>query len=222
MLLPLFQGKDRQEQEDWESNETRELPVLPLRNVVAFPHGLLPLAVGLPRSVHLLEEALDGDRMLVLTAMTDPSIEEPGPDGVYQVGTLAEVERALRVEGDEYQIVVRGLARVRIVRWSAEEPYLKARVEMFPEVARDETEIEALRRELLSLARRMVTFLPQVPDGVVGMLDRLTEPSMLLYMVASNIRMEVEQAQEILASGDVATQMRTLMALLRRELEVGD
>ena len=220
MLLPLFQGKDRQEQEDWESNETRELPVLPLRNVVAFPHGLLPLAVGLPRSVRLLEEALDGDRMLVLTAMTDPSIEEPGPDGVYQVGTLAEVERALRVEGDEYQIVVRGLARVRIVRWSAEEPYLKARVEMFPEVARDETEIEALRRELLSLARRMVTFLPQVPDGVVDMLDRLTEPSMLLYMVASNIRMEVEQAQEILASGDVATQMRTLMALLRRELEV--
>jgi len=220
MLLPLFQGKDKREKENWEIESTRELPVLPLRNVVAFPFGLLPLSVGLPRSVRLLEDVLDGERMLVLTAMTDPSVEEPDPEGVYQVGTLAEVERALRVDGDEYQIVVRGLTRVRITKWLAEEPYLRARVEVAPEEARDATEVEALRRELLSAARRMVAFLPQVPEGVVDMLDRLTEPSMLLYMIASNIRLEVEQAQEILEGDDVATQMRTLLALLQRELEV--
>ena len=219
MLLPLFQGKDKGEQDRWESDQLRELPVLPLRNVVAFPHGLLPLAVGLPRSVKLLEDVLDGDRMLVLAAMTDPSVEEPGPDGVYQVGTLAEVERALRID-DDYQIVVRGVARVRIAQWVAEEPYLKARAEVTPEETGDATEIEALRRELLSAARRMVAFLPQVPEGVVDMLDRLTDPSMLLYMIASNIRLEVEQAQEILAGDDVATQMRTLLAWLQHELEV--
>ena len=219
MLLPLFQGKDKGEQDRWESDQLRELPVLPLRNVVAFPHGLLPLAVGLPRSVKLLEDVLDGDRMLVLAAMTDPSVEEPGPDGVYQVGTLAEVERALRID-DDYQIVVRGVARVRIAQWVAEEPYLKARAEVTPEETGDATEIEALRRELLSAARRMVAFLPQVPEGVVDMLDRLTDPSMLVYMIASNIRLEVEQAQEILAGDDVATQMRTLLAWLQHELEV--
>ena len=219
MLLPLFQGKDDQDGEDWVSEGTHDLPVLPLRNVVAFPQGLLPLAVGLPRSVHLLEDVLDGNRLLVLTAMTDPSVEEPGPDGVYQVGTLAEVERALR-DDDDYQIVVRGLARVRIARWLAEEPYLKAHVELMPEKARDVTEDEALRRELLSASRRMVTFLPQVPNGIVDMLDRVTDPSMLLYMIASNIRLEVEQAQEILAGEDVATQMRTLLTVLQRELEV--
>ena len=219
MLLPLFQGKDKGEQDRWESDQLRELPVLPLRNVVAFPHGLLPLAVGLPRSVKLLEDVLDGDRMLVLAAMTDPSVEEPGPDGVYQVGTLAEVERALRID-DDYQIVVRGVARVRIAQWVVEEPYLKARAEVTPEETGDATEIEALRRELLSAARRMVAFLPQVPEGIVDMLDRLTDPSMLLYMIASNIRLEVEQAQEILAGDDVATQMRTLLAWLQHELEV--
>ena len=219
MLLPLFQGKDKGEKELWDNTQLRELPVLPLRNVVAFPHGLLPLAVGLPRSVKLLEDVLDGDRMLVLAAMTDPSVEEPGPDGVYQVGTLAEVERALRID-DDYQIVVRGVARVRIAQWVAEEPYLKARAEVTPEETGDATEIEALRRELLSAARRMVAFLPQVPEGIVDMLDRLTDPSMLLYMIASNIRLEVEQAQEILAGDDVATQMRTLLAWLQHELEV--
>ena len=219
MLLPLFQGKDKGEKELWDNTQLRELPVLPLRNVVAFPHGLLPLAVGLPRSVKLLEDVLDGDRMLVLAAMTDPSVEEPGPDGVYQVGTLAEVERALRID-DDYQIVVRGVARVRIAQWVAEEPYLKARAEVTPEETGDATEIEALRRELLSAARRMVAFLPQVPEGIVDMLDRLTDPSMLVYMIASNIRLEVEQAQEILAGDDVATQMRTLLAWLQHELEV--
>ena len=219
MLLPLFQGKDKGEKKLWDNTQLRELPVLPLRNVVAFPHGLLPLAVGLPRSVKLLEDVLDGDRMLVLAAMTDPSVEEPGPDGVYQVGTLAEVERALRID-DDYQIVVRGVARVRIAQWVAEEPYLKARAEVTPEETGDATEIEALRRELLSAARRMVAFLPQVPEGIVDMLDRLTDPSMLLYMIASNIRLEVEQAQEILAGDDVATQMRTLLAWLQHELEV--
>jgi len=219
MLLPLFQGKDKGEQDQWESDQLRDLPVLPLRNVVAFPHGLLPLAVGLPRSVKLLEDVLDGDRMLILAAMTDPSVEEPGPDGVYQVGTLAEVERALRID-DDYQIVVRGVARVRIAQWVAEDPYLKARAEVTPEETGDATEIEALRRELLSAARRMVAFLPQVPEGVVDMLDRLTDPSMLVYMIASNIRLEVEQAQEILAGDDVATQMRTLLAWLQHELEV--
>jgi len=219
MLLPLFQGKDKGEKELWDSAQLRELPVLPLRNVVAFPHGLLPLAVGLPRSVKLLEDVLDGDRMLVLAAMTDPSVEEPGPDGVYQVGTLAEVERALRID-DDYQIVVRGVARVRIAQWVAEEPYLTARTEVTPEETGDETEIEALRRELLSAARRMVAFLPQVPEGIVDMLDRLTDPSMLVYMIASNIRLEVEQAQEILAGDDVSTQMRTLLAWLQHELEV--
>ena len=201
-------------------DRTRELPVLPLRNVVAFPQALLPLAVGRPRSVRLLEDVLNGDRLLVLAAMKDPSAEEPGPDGVYQVGTLAEVERALRVEDDNYQIVIRGLARVRIAEWMSEEPYLKAQVDVYPEEAGDATELEALRRELLSAARRVVAFLPQVPDGIVDMLDQLGQPSTLLYMIASNVRLEVEQAQEILAGDDVATQMRRLLAVLQHELEV--
>jgi len=224
MLLPLIQRKDRQEQDNWESNQSRELPVLPLRNVVAFPHALLPLAVGVPRSVRLLEDVLDGNRLLVLAAVTDPSVEEPGPDGVYQVGTLAQVEQALRLDGGHedgnFQIVVRGLARVRVVEWLADEPYLKAQVSLSPEEARDATESEALRRELLAAARRLVTFLPQVPEGVVGMLGQIADPSVLLYMIGSNIRLEVAQAQEILAGDGLAAQTRTLLAVLQHELEV--
>jgi ATP-dependent Lon protease len=220
MLIPLIQGNTEHELTEWHGDQLPEMPVLPLRNVVAFPHALLPLAVGLPRSVQLLQDLLDGDRTLVLVAMTDPSVEEPGSDGVYQVGTLAHIERAMRSEDDGYQIVVHGLARVRIAEWTAEEPYLKARVDLFVEQDADETEIEALRRELLTIARRLVIFFPQVPEGIIDMLEQVNDPSMLLYMIASNIRMDVARAQKVLAGDDVALQMRTLLGIIQRELEV--
>ncbi|MDY6877779.1 MAG: endopeptidase La [Chloroflexota bacterium] len=222
MLFPLLWGKggrELQEREGGKDDQPRQLPVLPLRGVVAFPNTLLPLTVGQPRSVRLLDDVIGDGRSLVLVAMTDPSVEEPGPEGVYQVGTLAQVERALRLD-DGYQVVVRGVERVRIADWLVEEPYLQARVEPLPEVDRDATEMEALQRELLSAARRMVSFFPQVPDGVVDTMAQIAESSTLLYMLASNVRLEVAQAQEILAGDDLATQMRVLLAVMQRELEV--
>jgi ATP-dependent Lon protease len=218
MLLPLIQN-NRSEQ-DWDGARPPELPVLPLRNVVAFPHSLLPLSVGLPRSIRLLEDALNGDRVMALVAMTDPAVDEPGPDGVYLVGTLAQIERALRLDDGSYQIVVRGLERVRVAKWLTEEPYLKARVDVFPEQAGDETEMEALRRELLEASRRLVGFLPQVPEGVVDMLSQVADPTVLLYMIASNIRLEMERGQEILAGDNLAIQMRALLSVIQHELEV--
>jgi ATP-dependent Lon protease len=200
-----------------------EVPVLPLRNVIAFPHTVLPLAIGIPRSVDLVEEALNSERLLVLSAMIDPSVQEPGPEGVYDVGTLAQIERVMRVEDDdsiEYQIIVRGLTRVHITDWLAEKPYLKARVEPHHEAPGDEAEVEALRRELLKLARQMVNFFPQVPEEAVEMLNQVNDPTILIYALASNIQLDIEQAQEVLAAKDVTTQMRTLLRIMRHELEV--
>jgi len=218
MLLPLIQNN--RPEHKWNDARPPELPVLPLRNVVAFPHSLLPLSVGLPRSIRLLEDALNGDRLMALAAMTDPSVDEPDPDGVYQVGTLAQIERALRLDDGSYQIVVRGLERIRVAEWLTQEPYLKARVDVFPEQAGDETEMEALRRELLAVSRRLVAFLPQVPEGVVDMLGQVADPTVFLYMIASNIRLDMERGQEILAGDNLAIQMRALLSVIQHELEV--
>ncbi|MGD8968156.1 MAG: endopeptidase La [Anaerolineae bacterium] len=221
MLQSLIQKKD--DERMLSGDLPHELPVLPLRNVVAFPHMVLPLAIGIPRSVELLEDAMEGDRLIVLTAMIDPSVEEPGPDGVYQTGTLAQVERVVRLQDDEtadYQIIVRGLARVRIVEWLAEEPYLRAGVELNREKRGNETEIEALRRELIDLAQRMVSYFPQVPEEAVGMLDQVADPVISLYALASNLRLDVEEAQEILSGEGLTTQMRSLLRIMQHELEV--
>ncbi len=221
MLQSLIQKKDDERMLGGEL--PHELPVLPLRNVVAFPHTMLPLAIGIPRSVHLLEDALDGERLIILTAMTEPAVEEPGPDGVYQTGTLARVERVVSLEDDEtaeYQIIVRGLMRVRIVEWMAEAPYLTAYVEPYHEVIENETEIEALRRELLDLARRMVSYFPQVPEEAIHMLDQVAEADVLLYALASNLQLDVDQAQGVLSGENLVAQMRTLLRIMQRELEV--
>jgi ATP-dependent Lon protease len=219
MLLPMLLRKDKALQGYLENDGPQEMPVLPLRNVVAFPESMMPLSVGLPRSIRLLEDALAGERVLVLTAMIDPSVDEPGPEGVYQIGVLAQVERALQVE-DEYQIVVRGLRRVRIDEWLSDSPYLTARVVPYQEVSRDANELEALRRELLAVSRRMVAFIPQLPEGVVDVLGRISDPAELLYMIASNVRLEISDAQAVLEAEATEDQMRSLLAVMQRELEV--
>ncbi len=221
MLESLIEERDEEQMLDLDLPQ--ELPVLPLRNVVAFPHTVLPLAIGIPRSVELLEDALEADRLIVLAAMTDPAVEEPGPDGIYDVGTLARVERVVRLKDDEtaeYQIIVRGMLRVHIAEWTAEEPYLKARVEPIGEQVRNDTELEALRRELLSLARQMVSYFPQVPEEAIQMLDQVAEPDVLLYALASNTQLDVHQAQEVLSGENLTAQMRSLLRIMQRELEV--
>jgi ATP-dependent Lon protease len=221
MLQSLIERKD--DEQMLRGDLPHELPVLPLRNVVAFPHTVLPLAIGIPRSIELLEDAMEGDRLIVLTAMIDPSVEEPGPDGVHQIGTLAQIERVVRLQDEEdaeYQIIVRGLMRVRIVEWLTEEPYLTARVELSREGLVNETEVEALRRELIELARRMVAYFPQVPEEAVDMLDQVSDPVVSLYALASNLRLNVEQAQEILSGEELTTQMRSLLRIMQHEVEV--
>jgi len=221
MLLPLCRVKHKEDEDvNLDRSWSQPMPVLPLRSVVVYPYTMPPLVVGLERSVRLLEAVLDGDRLMALMSMKDASVKEPGPDDIYQVGTLVRVERALRTDAGDYQIVVRGLARIRVDEWVAEKPYLQAYVEQYPEVFTDETELEALRRELIRAARQTVVFFPQVPDSVIDMLEQVAEPDVLLYMLASNIRLDVEEAQQVLEGETLSDQMRHLLKVMQRELEV--
>ena len=220
MFLPLFQGRDKDDGQEAAGDLPNELALLPLRNTVAFPYAVLPLSVGQARSVRMLESILEGDRLLVLAAMTDPAVEEPGPDGIHQVGTIAKIERALRGDDNEYQIVARSIARVRITEWTELEPFLKVKVDPIIETVGNELEVEALRRELVSTARRMIVFFPQMPEGIVEMLGRITDARLLVSLLASNVRLSMDQAQELLETADLAAEMRLLLGFMEKELEV--
>ena len=106
----------------------QDLPILPLRNTVAFPFMILPLAVGVPRSIKLVEDAMHGNRLVGLVASKDPELDEPVPGQTYTVGTVARVLRVVRGSDKDLQLVVENLERFKILHWQKTEPYLQAHI----------------------------------------------------------------------------------------------
>ena len=217
----MFPMPPELQRNDGQPSIPEELPILPLRNTVAFPFTVLPLTVGIPRSVKLINEAMEGNRIIGLVAMKDPSIELPGPDEVYTVGTVAQILKVVKAPDDSLQVVVQGLERFKIDYWTATQPYLKARIQVAPDIGdTDSVEIEALRRTLIDLAQKFVQYMPNIPDEVVEFLERVDDPRYLTYLLASNARIDMEDAQKLLEEDDLAKKMRLLVKLLSRELEV--
>ena len=197
-----------------------ELPILPLRNITPMPMAVLPLAVGIPRSVKLIEEASRGARIIGLVAMKDPSIETPGPDEIYATGVLALIHKVVRTDDGSLQVIVQGLERIKITQWTATEPYLKARVELAPEIIEEGVEAEALRESLLDIAEEVAEMLPNLPEGIGAFLRQIRDNRQLVYLIASNTPLEVEEAQQILEADSVNEKMRLLVRFLTREKEV--
>ena len=209
-----------------------ELPILPLRNIVAFPFIVVPLAVGIPRSVKLIEEAAEGNRLIGMVAMTDPSVEEPGIGETHTVGTVGIIHKVVSTDDGSLQVIVQGLERFRINEWLTDEPYLKAKVELVPEVIPQtldgeqgddsgrSLEMEALKRNLLDSLRHLVSLTPQLPEQIVEFINKLDDPRYMVYLTAANIRMTMDQAQEILGQDDFVEKMRSLITILTKELEI--
>jgi ATP-dependent Lon protease len=213
-------GATDQNLSDLLANLPDELPVLPLRNMVAFPFTVLPITVGVPRSQKLVQEAMHGNRLVVLVTSHNPEIDEPTSDQVHQVGGIAFVQRAAQGEDNSVQLVVHILERVKIKEWTSAEPYLKARVEVAPDTEEESPEAEALRRTLTAVARDVVQLMPNVPNEVGDFLEQVESNRLLVYMIAANARMDIETRQQLLAEDSVNAKMRILIKVLSQEKEV--
>jgi len=197
------------------------LPILPLKNTVVYPIPiLLPLIVGQPRSMKLVNEAVVGDRMIGLVALKDASIEEPGPDDMYWVGAAAHITRFAKAPDNTIRIFVQGLERIRIVEFTQTEPYLMARVEVVREEVESNVETEALMRNTVELFRRMAALMPYLPEELVMATLSVQDPRQLAYLVASYVRMDMSNAQSILEADRIGDKLRQLNGVLTKELEV--
>jgi ATP-dependent Lon protease len=198
----------------------RELPILPLRNTVVFPLTVLPLSAEQARSIRLVDDAVVGDRIIGLVAMLDPSVEQPGPNEVYRVGTAALIHRLLKAPDGSVRLIVQGLERFEIGEWVSETPYLKATVHLRPDILEETVEVEALVRNLTDLFRRLVTLVAHLPDELMMAAMNADDARHLTYLVATSIRMDIPEAQEILEMDHVSDKLRKLTTILNRELEV--
>ncbi|HVE69350.1 MAG TPA: endopeptidase La [Solirubrobacteraceae bacterium] len=196
------------------------LPVLPLRDSVAFPETVTPLAVGQPRSIQLVNDALGGNRMLVMVASREPELESPSPEQLYDVGVAGTIARMLRAPDDTLRILVQGAQRVKLERWVREEPYLWAEMSELPDVVHESPELTALMRNVQRTFSDIVEQVPYLPEELQLAVANIEDPSTLSHLIAGALRLKTEEKQALLEEVDVARRLRRLSEVLARELDV--
>ncbi len=198
-----------------------ELPVIPLRQLVVFPYMALPLFLGRERSIEAMEDALSNERCVLLVAQRDPDTEEPEPDDLYPVGTVAMIMRSMRMPDARIKILIQGLARAEIENFSKGEGPLWAQVQTIqtPPEPNWSVEVEAMMRAVKTRVEELLG-LKNLPPEVLSVTSNVQEPGRLADLVASNLKLRLGDAQEILETRDPLMRLRRVDTLLRRELEV--
>ncbi|MBW2241354.1 MAG: endopeptidase La [Deltaproteobacteria bacterium] len=198
-----------------------ELPILPLREFVVFPYMVLPIFVSRERSIAAVEDALAGDRLVLLTAQRNADVEDPDADDLHRVGTVAMVMRILRLPDGRVKALVQGLTKARIDSFVDSEPATWAAVSALPEEAEGEwcVEAEALMRTVRSRVEELLP-LKNLPPEVLSITANVFEPGRLADLVASNLKLRLGEAQEVLEVSDPIARLRKVDRLLQRELDV--
>ncbi|MBN1437831.1 MAG: endopeptidase La [Anaerolineales bacterium] len=196
------------------------LPILPLRGVVVYPQTVVPLTVGQPRSIRLVDDATVGEKIIGLVTSKDPELASPGPNDLFPIGTAAIVHRLFRAPDGTIRIVVQGLSRIRVLEYVAEEPYLKARVELAPETVDTGLEVEALSRNVRDQFAKIAELIPSVPRELVTTIVSLEDPLQVAYTISNYQRMDLDQGQKILEMDSAAAKLKLLVGLLTKELDV--
>ena len=197
------------------------LPILPLRNSVLFPATVVPVNVGRPRSVRLIEEACGRDRPAIgVVTQHRAEVEDPTFDQIYHVGTIARVLKVIRLNSGQYSVVLQGISRMRIEETLGRHPTMRARVHRYHEPPSVDVEIEALAAHLRESARKLLHNLPTASRESLHILDNVREPGALADLIESNLPVPNESKQEVLETLDIRERVRKVLAQVNRQNEV--
>ncbi len=213
-------GEDEESREELLLRIPEVLPLLPLRGTVAYPFAAIPLQIGQERSVRLMEAVVKGNRLVALVSQRRAEVEGAGPADLYGMGTVARVLQLVKQPQGGMTVAIQGLERVQILDYVAEQPYLVAKTELRPEVEERTPEVEALRRNLLTLFQRVVELSNYLPNELSAAAATIEDPREFAYMVASSVRGDVAFKQALLELDSVREKLRRLTDHLQREIEV--
>ena len=196
------------------------MPILPLRGMVVYPLTAVPLNVGQPRSVRLIDEATQSERLIGLFASKDPENLQPGPEDVYEVGVATAVHRHLRQPDGTIRLMVNGLERVRIKQFVQTNPYLEAEIEPWPETIQTSPTITAMAQNLAKLFLQLAEFVPSIPVPLLASTLNADNPLQLAYTVATYLQLDLEQSQNFLLSQNLEEKLETLLSHIGKELDM--
>ncbi|WP_347313200.1 endopeptidase La [Defluviimonas sp. SAOS-178_SWC] len=195
-------------------------PVLPLRDIVVFPHMIVPLFVGRERSVRALEEVMREDKQILLSSQIDPTQDDPSTDGIYKAGVLANVLQLLKLPDGTVKVLVEGKSRVRIVEFIENDAYFEAECEPLTEMPGDPATVEALLRSVAEEFERYAKIKKNVPEEALSAVAESREPAKLADLVSGHLGIEVNQKQELLETLDVAERLEKVYGLMQGEMSV--
>ena len=200
--------------------ESRVLPLLPLRDVVVFPHMVIPLFVGRPKSIKALEAAMEEGKNVVLVAQKSAAKDEPAPEDLYAVGTVSTILQMLKLPDGTVKVLVEGVQRAGIVRVLTEKANFEAEIEPIVVDEADSTEVEAMRRTLLTQFDQYVKLNKKIPPEVLTSLSGIDGAGRLSDTIAAHLPLKLEQKQQILEMFIVARRLEQLLQLLETEIDI--
>ncbi|MGH1369020.1 MAG: endopeptidase La [Maritimibacter sp.] len=195
-------------------------PVLPLRDIVVFPHMIVPLFVGREKSVKALEEVMADDKQILLSSQIDPSVDDPDTDGIYRIGVLANVLQLLKLPDGTVKVLVEGQARVKITEFIENDHYFEAQAVELEETLGDEAAVEALTRSVGEEFERYAKVKKNIPEEALVAVSETKEPAKLADLVAGHLGVEVAQKQELLETLPIDERLEQVYGYMQGEMSV--
>jgi ATP-dependent Lon protease len=195
-------------------------PVLPLRDIVVFPHMIVPLFVGREKSVRALEEVMQEDKQILLASQMDPTVDDPAPEGIFRAGVLANVLQLLKLPDGTVKVLVEGRRRVQIEDYIPNDSFFEARARELPELPGDPATVKALLRSVTQEFERYAKVKKNIPEEALSAVAEAQEPARLADLVAGHLGVEVAQKQELLETLDVAERLEKVFGLMQGEMSV--
>ncbi len=203
-----------------DKRDTLELPLLPLRDVVVYPHMVIPLFVGRDKSIRALELAMADNKEIVLAAQRNPDVDEPGTDDLYDIGTVANILQLLKLPDGTVKVLVEGDYRAQINSIAAEDEYFRAEVVAIDEQKIAAEESEVMLRSAISQFEKYINLSKKIPSEVLTSLSGIDDPGRLADTVAAHMSMELEQKQAVLEMSDERERLEHLMAVMESEIDL--
>ena len=196
------------------------IPILAIRNTVIFPVLAFPINVGRNKSLEAVERALAGDKLLGIVAQQDAKNEDPEVSELYTIGTVVKILKMVKMPGNKLNVIIQGLARVKIQNWEQTNPCLRASVKVFEESTETTPELEKMMGHMRELAQKVIDISPHIPSEASFLVRSIDNPGILADIIASNLNIDVDEKQALLETMDTQERMTKVIALLNKEIQV--
>ncbi|MCK4234225.1 LON peptidase substrate-binding domain-containing protein, partial [candidate division WOR-3 bacterium] len=196
------------------------LPILPIKGTIIFPLIIVPLVAVKERAIKLIDDVLAGDKVLGLVAQKDPKKDKPGKNDIFRIGTAATIAKMLRFPDGSLRLLVQGITRIRIKRFTQEEPYLKASIDVIEEQWKKGVKVEALMRNVVSMFQKLIELSPHLPEELEAIVINIEEPGRLADFIVANLNFELEDKQRVLEAIEPIERLQQLTPILMKEINI--